>query len=68
MSTLSETTTLPTTPPADDPFRYGWRYIQHKHPDGQVEHERVSLSLYDVLHSQEEDFIVRSHNHDPICT
>jgi Uma2 family endonuclease len=47
----------PTEPPADDPFRYGWRYVSVPTPDGGTELEQVPLTLEDVLHPQEGDVI-----------
>jgi Uma2 family endonuclease len=35
-----------------DPFRYGWRYVKHTLPDGQVDFEQVPLTLEDVLHPE----------------
>jgi Uma2 family endonuclease len=50
---------LPPTgpPPCDDPFRYGWRYVERTLPDGQIVLEEVPLTLEDVLHPQEDDVI-----------
>jgi colicin import membrane protein len=56
-----------TAPPAD-PFRYGWRYIAHPLPDGDVRYEQVPLTLEDVLHPQEGDFIVQNERHHRRCT
>lgn len=47
----------------DDPFRYGWRYLHRVRPDGTAERERVPLTLADVLHPQEDDFIVQNSAH-----
>jgi Uma2 family endonuclease len=68
MTLGSATTIAPLIPPADDPFRYGWRYLRHEQPDGRVDFERIPLTLEDVLHPQEEDFIVQSYQHDLTCT
>src|SRR5215212_589554 len=59
-------TTIPQSqipPSADDPFRYGWRYVKHVDADGVTTFEQVPLTLEDVLHPQEEDFIVHSERH-----
>jgi Uma2 family endonuclease len=52
--------------PADepDPFRYGWRYVRITRPDGTEEFDQVPLTLEDVLHPEEGDFIVQSDPHD----
>lgn len=53
-------------PAGDDPFRYGWRYLRHQRPDGSIAFEQVPLTLEDVLHPEEEDFVVQSDQHDAI--
>ncbi len=55
-------------PTAADPFFYGWRYVQRDAPDGETTWEQVPLTLEDVLHPQEEDFIVQTDLHQRICT
>jgi colicin import membrane protein len=50
-----------------DPFRYGWREVRRVLPDGREEWEQVPLTEEDVLHPQEEDFIVQSPAHDRDC-
>jgi hypothetical protein len=57
-------------PPAasEDAFRYGWRYVKRTLPDGKVELDQVPLSLEDVLHPEEGDFIVQNMQHDLDCT
>jgi colicin import membrane protein len=47
----------PWTLPADDPFRYGWRFVRRIGPDGREELEQVPLTLEDVLHPQVDDVI-----------
>jgi hypothetical protein len=62
---MATTNTL-TTIPADaenDPFRYGWRYLRREEADGTEGWERVPLTLEDVLHPQEEDFILQNRLH-----
>jgi colicin import membrane protein len=60
MSTLK-----PTVPPSVvDPFRYGWRDINRRRPDGTIEWEQIPLTLEDVLHPQEGDVILESTQHD----
>jgi Uma2 family endonuclease len=53
--------------PPHDSYEYGWRYIRRELPDGDYELDRVPLTLADVLHPQEEDFIVHSDEHHRIC-
>ena len=62
---MATTNTLATFPAgnADDPFRIGWRHIRHEQPDGTEAWERVPLTLEDLLHPQEEDFIVQNRLH-----
>jgi Uma2 family endonuclease len=50
-----------------DPFRYGWRYVRRKLPDGREELEQVPLTLEDVLHPQEEDVIPQKSQHEMEC-
>jgi hypothetical protein len=49
-----------------DPYRYGWRYVRRTAPDGAETFDQVPLTPEDVLHPQEEDFIVNdsAHNND----
>jgi Uma2 family endonuclease len=51
-----------------DPFRYGWRYLRHEYPDGNVEMEQVPLTLEDVLYPEVGDFVVHSKAHEDRCT
>jgi hypothetical protein len=57
----------PPRPPADDPFRYGWRYVKRPQPDGGVTFQQLPLTLEDVLHPQEEDFRIQSDLHTEDC-
>jgi colicin import membrane protein len=50
-----------------DPFRYGWRFVRQKGPDGVVRAERVPLKKEDLLYPQEEDFVVHNPAHDQDC-
>jgi Uma2 family endonuclease len=49
-------------------FRYGWRYVKTKLPNGRVDFERVPLTLEDVLHPQFGDVHVLSDAHGDDCT
>lgn len=51
----------------NDPFRYGWRDVVHERADGTITHERIPLTLEDVLHPQEEDFVVQGEEHSDWC-
>ena len=42
-----------------DPFRYGWRYVRVKGPDGTVTEEQVPLTEEDVLFPKFGDYIVQ---------
>jgi hypothetical protein len=47
-----------TKPPAmPDPYRYGWRFVKKRLPDGSTELVQVPLTLEDVLHPQLNDVI-----------
>ena len=56
-------------PPGDiselkkDPYRYGWREIPRILPNGEQIHERVPLTLEDILHPQVGDFRMHSREH-----
>src|SRR5262245_61994005 len=51
------------SPAPSDPYRYGWRYVRVKHPDGTETYDQVPLTLEDVLFPEEGDFIVHSDWH-----
>lgn len=53
--------------PELDPFRYGWRYAWQSGPNGQQKRVRVPLTQADVLHPQEDDFIVQNPTHEEDC-
>jgi colicin import membrane protein len=55
-------------PPKEDPWRLGWRYLPEVGPDGQTRYKQVPLTQDDLLHPQEEDFVVNNGVHDDICT
>jgi Uma2 family endonuclease len=55
---------LPETPPADDPFRYGWRFVPRPTPEDPHHLEQVPLTLEDVLHPEVGDFIARNDGHE----
>jgi Uma2 family endonuclease len=44
---------------ADDPFRYGWRYVRRTQPDGTVVVEEIPLTRDDLLYPEEGDFVVQ---------
>ena len=50
-----------------DPFRFGWRYVWRKGEDGLMKQVQVPLTLEDVLHPQEEDFIANNAAHAQDC-
>ena len=51
-----------------DPYRYGWRYVRRILDNGDEEFDQIPLTLEDVLHPQEEDFIVHTYEHERTCT
>ncbi len=64
--TTPQTPGAAVVPPADlDPYRYGWRYVYHRRPDGSVEVEEKPLTLEDVLHPQEGDVTPENTFHEP---
>jgi colicin import membrane protein len=67
MSTIRDPLSQATETPADDPFRYGWRYVRRKQPDGKVEVEQVPLTLEDLLFPEEGDFVVQFPSHVSDC-
>src|SRR5262249_35101461 len=50
-------------PVPSDPYRYGWRYVRVKHPDGTETFDQVPLTLEDVLFPEEGDFTVQTDWH-----
>ena len=52
---------------ADDPFRYGWRYVPVEQPDGRSELEQIPLTLEDLLFPEEGDFTVQYPSHVNDC-
>jgi colicin import membrane protein len=67
MSTVSKPpapSPTPTPPePDDDPYRYGWRFVRVKNPDGSFREEQVPLAENDLLFPRTGDFIVQSQGH-----
>lgn len=57
----------PSGPPPGDPFRYGWRDVTIRRPDGTTDYEQVPLTLDDVVHPQEGDVILEGSLHDLMC-
>src|SRR5436305_2032682 len=49
--------------PESDPFFYGWRYVTRRNPDGSESRVQVPLTEEDVLHPQEDDFIMQNTAH-----
>ncbi len=66
MSTVLEPSS-PELTPQPDPFRYGWRYLRRPEADGTMTTVRVPLRREDVLHPQEDDFIVQNETHEEDC-
>src|SRR5262245_32431575 len=57
MSTIADPRISARSQPPD-PFYYGWRMRRHVAADGTETLEQIPLTLEDVLHPQEGDFIV----------
>jgi colicin import membrane protein len=67
MVTRAEKMPTPEPGPQEDPWYYGWRYVERTGPDGQVKMVQVPLTEEDVLHPQEDDFIVQNDDHTRDC-
>ena len=50
-----------------DPYRYGWRYVCRTGAAGRKVWEQVPLTLEDVLHPQEGDFVIQNAAHARRC-
>lgn len=59
---MSTAPKYPTAP--SDPIEYGWRYVSVTRPDGKEALETIPLSLEDVLHPHDGDFIVQTDAHN----
>jgi len=57
----------PPLAPIGDPYFYGWRMVPQWNDDGSQNWEKVPLTAWDVLHPEEDDFIVQSDAHDDDC-
>jgi Uma2 family endonuclease len=64
MTTSTIQTERPLAPSADDPWRYGWRYVRRPLPLDSEHYERVPLTLQDVLHPELGDCVVHSDRHE----
>jgi Uma2 family endonuclease len=53
-------------PTPEDPFPYGWRYVTIQR-NGEEELLQVPLTLDDVLHPEEEDFVIQLDEHFVLC-
>ncbi len=67
MNIRVQATPKPDPTPREDPWFYGWRYVEQVGSDGQVEMVQVPLTEEDVLHPQEDDFIVQNDDHTRDC-
>ena len=63
MSTISKSRPPKPPGPQPDPYRYGWRYVTIRAPNGSETFEQVPLTLEDVLFPEEGDFIVQTDGH-----
>jgi Uma2 family endonuclease len=55
------------TTPDSDRFFYGWRYVTRRNADGSESSVQVPLTAEDVLHPQEEDWIMQNIAHIRDC-
>lgn len=67
MNIRVQPTPKPDPIPQEDPWYYGWRYVEQIDPDGKAKRVQVPLTEEDVLHPQEDDFIVQNEDHDEDC-
>jgi hypothetical protein len=67
MSTVREAPAPVTPGSPEDPYRLGWRMVRQVGPDGEEAWVQVPLTQEDVLHPQEEDFIVQNPLHNRDC-
>jgi colicin import membrane protein len=55
------------SPLDDDPFYYGWRMVRKFDQDGKEDWVRVALTEWDILHPEEDDFVVHTTAHFRDC-
>jgi colicin import membrane protein len=67
MSTIDETRTEVEPGSPSDPFRYGWRYVIRRQPNGRLAREQIPLTLEDLLFPEEGDFAVQYRSHVEDC-
>lgn len=65
-------TTLTTVKPTlmtetEDPYIYGWREVARINSEGRRYFHRIPLTLEDILHPQEDDVRMHSHDHEKMC-
>ncbi len=61
MGTVTESPRPQT--PTDDPYCLGWRYVRRRLADGSEVPGQVPLTPEDVLHPEEDDFLVQTDAH-----
>lgn len=61
---MSEVTRVVSPEATADPFFYGWRYIWQTDKNGDMHHVQQPLTAEDVLHPEEDDFIMNHIAHD----
>jgi Uma2 family endonuclease len=59
--------TAPKPGSSRDPFRYGWRYVKVKRPDGTVDFDQIPLTPEDLLFPLEGDFQLHTDMHNEDC-
>ncbi len=64
--TTVEAPTSSATEP-QEPFYYGWRNVRRRYPNGREVLEQVPLTLDDVLHPQDGDFVIQNDDHQQMC-
>ena len=61
---MSERIQTASTETTADPFFYGWRYVWETDENGDMRHVQRPLTAEDVLHPEEDDFIMNHIAHD----
>jgi colicin import membrane protein len=64
MTTVSTSRPAQRPPDESDPFRFGWRYVAVRGPDGTQAFDQIPLTLEDVLFPETGDFIAKTDLHD----
>jgi Uma2 family endonuclease len=67
MTQMSAAPAAQTAPPEGNPFRYGWREVRRRQADGSYRSINLPLTLWDLLHPQENDKAMNGSRHSKEC-